>query len=348
MSESSLPSTGWKEIEKPGEQERFEAFARKIEGRQRKDAPQGGGPLRGFHAKTHAGLNATFTVLDNLPPHARFGVFSEPRIFPAVVRFSNGKPTREADRGREPRGIAIKLAGVAGPKLLTPPGEEHATTQDFLATSHSVTSTVRDAEQFIAFIEASESRFLPFSLARKIGALEAARILGSLAITVGLSNVRSMVTEHFSSTAPIKLGPHAVKFTVRPAEGTAPPAPRELTDDFLREELADRLRKGDIVLDFVVQFFVDEARTPIEDTSVAWKPAHAPFLKVAELRIPRCDLDDPASAAVSSAVDRLSFTPWHAIEEHRPLGSIMRARKFAYRASSSLRGHSPEPTALPL
>jgi len=40
-------------------------------------------------------------------------------------------------------------------------------TQDFLATSHSVTSTVRNARQFIAFIRASRNRLtLPVTLAR--------------------------------------------------------------------------------------------------------------------------------------------------------------------------------------
>jgi hypothetical protein len=46
---------------------------------------------------------------------------------------------------------------------------------------------------------------------------------------------------------------------------------------------------------------------------------------------------------VSEAMDRLSFSPWHTTQDHRPLGNIMRARRVAYIASSALRGHSPEP-----
>lgn len=91
---------------------------------------------------------AEFEVLAGLPEPARFGVFSAPRIFPAVVRFSNGEPAPQPDKHSEPRGIAIKLIGVTGRKLL--PGQENAVTQDFLATSHSVTSTVRNARQFMA------------------------------------------------------------------------------------------------------------------------------------------------------------------------------------------------------
>ena len=115
---------------------------------QKKDAGKNG-PLRGFHAKIHAGFTAEFQVLADLPEHARYGVFAAPRTFPAVVRFSNGESRINADSNHEPRGIAIKLIGALGRKLL--PGQEDAVTQDFLATSHSVTSTVRDVRQFIAF-----------------------------------------------------------------------------------------------------------------------------------------------------------------------------------------------------
>jgi hypothetical protein len=342
------PSTAWSEKTAPGEQKLFEDFASRVLAAQQKEvAEQADGTLlRGFHAKLHAGLVAEFQVLDDLPAYARFGVFSEPRVFPAVVRFSNGTPMRQPDKRPEPRGIAIKLIGVHGDKL--PPGNKDDVTQDFLATSHSVTSTVRNAGQFIAFIEAGRKRgLLPVNLARAVGTREALRILFALVRTVILSRVRSVATEHYSGTAPIKLGPYAVKFTVRPAEGTEPPARRRRTDNFLREELADRLRKGDLLFDFVVQFYVDDERTPIEDTSVRWKPENAPFVKVAQLRIPSCNLDDPLTSARSDVIDQYSFSPWHTIEEHRPLGNVMRARRVAYQASATLRGHSPEPTSLP-
>ena len=37
------------------------------------------------------------------------------------------------------------------------------------------------------------------------------------------------------------------------------------------------------------------------------------------------------------ADDILSFNPWHCVDAHRPLGSIMRARIKAYDASSAFR-----------
>lgn len=351
MADKNYPSKSWEEESIPNEKELFEKiFDKLIKPKQVEISEQTGKPpMRGFHAKLHAGFMAEFKVMHDLPEYARFGVFAEPRVYPAVVRFSNGTPLRQPDKRPEPRGIAIKLVGVPGPKLLK--RDENAVTQDFLATSHSVTSTVRNIEQFAAFIEAEQNRLmLPIVLARKVGIREAMRILTALFRTVIIADVNSMATEHYSGTAPIKFGPYAVKFTVRPT-GEQSPQKRQRGgkskrgDDFLREDLAERLREGDLLFDFVVQFFVNKKQTPIEDTSVRWD---TPFETIAQLRIPKCDLTDSKTDAQSEAINRLSFTPWHAIDDHRPLGNIMRARQMAYHLSSEFRRYDQEPTSLPL
>ncbi len=119
------PSTNWKEKYLPREPELFDEFANDIAGYQKEDADSGR-LLRGFHAKPHAGFLAEFKVLADLPEYARHGVFAEPKTFPAVVRFSNGSSHIKRDSKHEPRGIAIKLIGVEGRKLLT--GREDAVT----------------------------------------------------------------------------------------------------------------------------------------------------------------------------------------------------------------------------
>lgn len=348
LAPKGAPSTKWKEKFLDDEPNLFRKFADDITGYQKEDA-DGKGPFRGFHAKIHAGFGAEFEVLADLPEHARYGVFAVPRTFPVLVRFSNGDSHINRDRKHEPRGIAIKLIGVEGRKLL--PGHENDVTQDFLATSHSVTSAVTDVTQFMDFVKAQRDGVIGLfpRLCRALGWKEAIRISTALFRTVILSDVRSMATEHYSGTAPIQCGPYAVKFTVRPAEGTAATTGHASRDkDFLRQELADRLRKADLMMDFLVQFYVDCEHTPIEDTSVPWRPEDAPLLKVAQLRIPRCDLGDPQVRDLSEKIDKLSFSPWHATEAHKPLGNVMRARRVAYEASAALRGHRPEPTSLPL
>src|ERR1043166_1535805 len=172
MASLESPSTAWREVVEIDEQALFESFAREIVNQQKEAAQQTNGLLhRGFHAKLHAGLMAEFQVLANLPAYARFGIFIEPQVFSALVRFSNGDFRLNQDMHPEPRGIAIKLIGVHGRKLL--PDKEDPVTQASLARSHSVTSTVRNARQFIAFIRASREPYtLPFTLARAVGFLE--------------------------------------------------------------------------------------------------------------------------------------------------------------------------------
>jgi hypothetical protein len=342
MSQAELtsPSTAWKEIIQTDEQKLFLGFAEEVKTLQKKvAAAQGKSLQRGFHNKIHTGLRAEFSVMPDLPKEARHGVFSEPRTFPAIVRFSNGDSFHNVDSNKEPRGIAIKLIGVSGRKLL--PGQEDAITQDFLATSHSVTSAVRNVSQFMAFVRATRHGkavpLSPVAFFRGLGVREGIRI--GLALRKSFAaKVSSMLTEEYSSTAPIKLGPYAIKFTVKPKESGVGTNSHPAGDpNFLRADLIERL-KSDVVMDFLIQFYVDDARTPIEDTSVKWD---TPAYKVAELRIPQCN---PArDGGLTEHVNQLSFSPWHTTEDHRPLGNVMRARRVVYEASSANRGHASEP-----
>jgi hypothetical protein len=197
---------------------------------------------------------AEFEVLPDLPAHARCGIFAEPRVFPAVVRFSNGESTIHPDTNHEPRGIAIKLIGVPGPKLMQ--GQEDAVTQDFLAISHSVTSTVRDVNQFMKVVRAHRHSKVIMAIQMVLTLrLKGLRILKTLNRDVAHSDVRSMATEEYSGTAPINFGPYAVKFSIKAMGTTAKTIDRPVrTKDFLREKLAERLRKDDLVMDFKVRF----------------------------------------------------------------------------------------------
>jgi hypothetical protein len=67
---------------------------------------------------------------------------------------------------------------------------------------------------------------------------------------------------------------------------------------------------------------------------------------LATLTLPQQDGDSPRGREITELVSRLSFDPWHASEEHRPLGQIMRARKVAHGVSVVARGAAPEPTSV--
>ena len=84
----------------------------------------------------------------------------------------------------------------------------------------------------------------------------------------------------------------------------------------------------------MVQFFVDDARTPIENAMVEWTKEVSPWQTVARIRIPPQSVDDPARI---SRCEQMAFNPWHALAEHRPLGGMNRARREIYRALSEFR-----------
>lgn len=115
----------------------------------------------------------------------------------------------------------------------------------------------------------------------------------------------------------------------------------------LREILVDFFRNHSAVWDVRVQLCRDLTKMPIENAATVWPEAISPFITVAQLTVPA----QPAwSDARSMAVDDgTSFSPWHGITSHRPLGSIMRVRKAAYEASAQFRAnHNGQPIVEPL
>ena len=65
-----------------------------------------------------------------------------------------------------------------------------------------------------------------------------------------------------------------------------------------------------------------------------WKESEAPFLKVATIRIPQQAFD---TAAQNESCENLSFNPWHALPDHKPLGVTNRMRKVIYEQISRVR-----------
>src|SRR6185369_15378429 len=124
----------------------------------------------------------------------------------------------------------------------------------------------------------------------------------------------SLATTRYFSAAPIQFGSYAVRYGLVPHAKPEPRSSGPRSDDYLRDDLSARLRQGLIHYDFQVQFFVDETRTPIEDHSVEWKEADAPFVTLARLTLAKQDPDSPRGERVAEFVDKLSFDPWHAVK----------------------------------
>jgi hypothetical protein len=60
--------------------------------------------------------------------------------------------------------------------------------------------------------------------------------------------------------------------------------------------------------------------------------------------LPKQDVSSAEGKKLSERIESLSFDPWHALVELRPLGNMMRARNVAYRESTMERQAAPEPT----
>ncbi len=327
-----MPSTDWKEVQSPDEAKVFEGYAEILRALQRQKAEQH--PIaRGLHAKAHAGVEAQFVVHPDLPAHARFGLGAQPGTYRAIVRWSNGDGGRGGDSKPDVRGIAVKVIGVKGKKLI--PGMEDAVTQDFLAILGTSTPFV-DAHEFVWFVQAAQSpATLPVKILFKFGPARFGKILKGL-LASAKRKPASLATASFNSNAPIRWGPYAARYQLDPVAAPEPGKEQGKERDYFADELAARLAKGAVEYDFKLQFFENETSTPIEDCRVAWD---SPLITIGRLTIPQQAVKGP-----NEAIEALSFDPWHALEEHRPLGSIMRARNAAYRLSTQERKAAPEPT----
>ena len=146
----------------------------------------------------------------------------------------------------------------------------------------------------------------------------------------------------FFGALPIKFGPYAVHFALVPHEPGAPAPIRAA--DHLGADLAAKLRTTPVVYDFTVRFYESPTATPIEDPTVAWT---TDAVTIGRLTLPVQDTASPRGVQLAELVEHLAFDPWHAGEELRPLGAMMRARNHAYRVSTMARKAAPEPDAFP-
>jgi hypothetical protein len=332
----TTPATDWKEVVPLEEAAQFEDLAAQLGAQQQGLGQKSGTMRRGLHAKVNVAARAQFEVHADVPAHLKVGLFAEPKTFDAVVRFSNGGPVMEADKKPDVRGLGVKLIGVGGKKLI--PGMEGCVTQDFLAILASAVP-FRDPAEFIFFVKAARS---PLTLVPKaifgLGLQRALSLLGQLQKGLG-APLTALHTNRYFSALPIRFGPYAAKFSFTPVE--TPPVPGEAD---LGAALVKVLEARPVKWHFQVQLFADETRTPIEDPTVDWD---TPWTTLATLTLPQQSVSSPKGQELSRWAEGLSFDPWHAQEELRPLGAMMRARSPAYRVSTQNRKAAPEPTSFP-
>jgi hypothetical protein len=312
------PSTDWQERIAPDEEAHLKRVAEVIGNLQRHGSAKYG-PGRALHRKQLLATTGTLKVLDGLPEHARHGLFATPGTHPVLARFSNGGPEVQSNRIPDIRGFALQVSDVSGPSALG------ATTdhQDFLLINQDRLPT-SDSREFVDFLEAAT----PGPVAGLTHLFKAHGLVGGFtrarALFASLGRkFNGFAVERFNTVAPLCCGPYAVRVRLKPV-GNPPPSAR--SKDIVAD-LRERLATWPVQWDMELQFFVDEATTPIEDTSKPWPDSETLIVTVARLLlVATSDLADKQA-------ETARFDPWAGLAAHRPLGEIMRARKAAYYAS---------------
>jgi hypothetical protein len=294
---------------------------------------------RAVFLKPHGVAHGTFSVDDGLPRDLAVGVFRH-QSFPCWVRFASDTLPLVPDRGTT-LGLALKLVGVPGAKLL--PREENAETQDFLL-------------QFVdRFFVPNAPEMCKFTYAGVVRHDYDSYIDSHPVTAAVLKEMAKVVPDVFAtaywSGLPYAFGPKLFvkyKVTVDGPGGVELDVPAD-DPNSLRTRLRARLLAGDVRLGFHVQRRTNPDTMPLDDATVAWSEQASPPVRVATVTLPAQDVDAPGQAAYG---ENLAFNPWHALPEHRPVGSLNEVRQVVYKASADLRRQyngvpALEPTAPP-
>ena len=240
--------------------------------------------------------------------------------------------------------MAIKVIGAPGPRAV----DDGFTTQDFLLVNHPTLpfGTIGTYAELQKLLERQPCQSDQQLQVAGFGARVAARVLTRVGRpippkveTLAAANDH-ILGETFHSMAAMRYGEYVAKISATPRSQnlralTGQPVDKKAGESALRDLVADFFIDNSAEYELRAQLCVDIDKMPVEDASVLWPEELSPHQVVAALHLPA---QNPYSDARRRyADDVLSFSPWHALEAHRPLGSIMRSRRAAYPQSSGFR-----------
>ena len=318
-----------------------------------------GHAVRSVHAKSHGILRGELEILPGLPAELAQGIFARPGRHGAIIRISTNPGDLLHDSISVPRGLALKVIGVEGPRLEGAEGRN----QDFIFVNGPV-FTAPDPQTFLKNLKllartTDRAEWAKRGLSAVLrGAERIVEAAGGESATLktlgGAPNVHPLGETYFTQT-PYRHGDHVAKLSLQPASASLTRHSGQVIDtrgrpDAIRETVAAEMQTGDAVWNLRVQLCRDLDRQPVEDPSVLWDEADSPFVTVARLHVPaQTGWTEEAAELVD---DHMRFSVWTGIQDHRPLGAINRARRRPYRMSADFRQrfngcpiHEPIPTA---
>lgn len=338
------------------EAETIKGLGEQVKAIQDKTTAHYGTAVRGIHAKGHAIINGTLEILPDLPLELAQGLFATAGRYEALLRFSTLPGDILDDSVSVPRGLALKILGVAGKRL---PGSESDETQDFVLVNGPAfaSATPKAFLTNLKLLAKSTDRAEGFKKAFSAtmqtvdAALEAVGVASPTVQTLGGAPQTHPAGETYYSQVPIRYGDYIAKISVAPIS----PGLTELTGskvdtagrpDALREDMRDALIKQDSVWELCVQLCADLETMPVEDASAVWDETVSPYRAVARLTVPaQVGWEGGASNAKENGT---AFSPWHGLATFQPLGGINRSRRPVYEQSVAYRGsHNGCPIAEP-
>ncbi|MEP7247094.1 MAG: catalase family protein [Gammaproteobacteria bacterium] len=344
------------EVPEPGEAETQVELNETLSKIREKTYADGGHALRSVHAKSHGLLRGEIQILSGLPPQLAQGLFARPGTYGLVMRLSTTPGDILDDSVSTPRGMAIKIVGVEGERLSVSEGDA---TQDFVL----INGPVFLKKEGKAFLKSLKLLAVTTDQAPGLKKVMSAALRGAESVIeklggesptlIGLGGhpeTHPLGDTYYTAT-PLLYGEYMAKLSVAPVS----PELTALTKKTLNVNgKPNGLREG--VIDFFAQYGGEwELRAqlctnlksmPIEDSTVQWPEHQSPYVTVARIVVPP---QQGWSEARSKVVDEgYSFSPWHALAAHRPLGSINRLRRLAYEKSRQFRArHTGRPTDEP-
>ncbi len=305
-----------------------------------------GHAVRSVHAKSHGLLEGALTVLPDLPEKLAQGLFATPGTHRAILRFSTNPGDILDDDITVPRGLAIKIFDVAGERL---PGSEGDTTQDFVMVNGPAFMAVK-TKDFLLNLKPLAATTDKAEGVKKVlsavfrGAEAALETVGMESVMLkslgGHPSTHPLGDTYFSQTA-FRFGDYIAKFSIAPASPNLIDRAGDKVNasgrpNALREAISEVMIESQAEWELRVQLCTDLEKMPVEDSSKVWDENESPYLPVARLTVPAQSAWSPARSGVVD--DQLSFSPWHGLAAHRPLGAINRARRSAYEMSARFRG----------
>ena len=218
------------------------------------------------------------------------------------MRLSTAPGDLQSDRTPALYGMAIKVLGIAGNKVLS---DDEGHNQDFLLVNYPVMPFGNVAsywafQQMMEKLADSSSQVQPAATEKAsdaAGMVNALETLPASLRAVAAVPYSHILGETFHSMAALRFGSYVAKISAAPLSQsvrslTGAPVPD--TDSALRDLVVDFFYNHSAEYELRAQLLTDLQQMPIEDASVLWPESLSPHQPIGKLTFPAQDPYSPA------------------------------------------------------